>query len=134
MADNSKAAPAVKTLSAVGLILGLLLGYFPTASNAQVPPNGPSSPVPNSPPNKNPKLDSSLSSLAATYKGQGRDAADEEARAHGLTSENGNVRVEIEMLDGDRNDLKAAIDAVGGIVEGVYADLLQALLPVSALE
>jgi len=75
-----------------------------------------------------PKLQSQLFELAT--------AKDPEsyAKRHGLNYEDGTVQVEIEVQDPNWvEDLRWAIDALGGWVETSYESLIQARLPLRAL-
>ena len=80
----------------------------------------------------NPKLDHQLAVLAGAQGTRRARAA--MAEAHGLDMVGGNVRVVVETGEADLRSARAAVVAAGGQVEAEYADLIQALVPVSRLE
>ena len=80
----------------------------------------------------NPKLDHQLAVLARAQSTRRARAA--MAEAHGLDMVDGNVRVVVEAGEADLRATRAAVAAAGGKVEAEYADLIQALVPVSTLE
>jgi hypothetical protein len=83
---------------------------------------------------KHPKMEGILAATARTVPLQGDDAALDLARASGVAVVGSAVRVIVESVDPDPSAARAVVLAAGGVVEGEYANAIQALLPPSALE
>lgn len=107
-------------------------GPSPAPPEEAMPPQ--QAPDPAAPEGKHPKMESQLAETASAARTAGDAAALAVAEARGLAVVNGAVRVVIESATPDRSAARAAVVAAGGIVEAEYADLIQALLPPSALE
>ena len=86
------------------------------------------------PPVKRAGLDSRLGEVGQILAARGQAAALATARARGLDVEQSRVRVVIEARAGKRADAAAGVRAAGGEVEAQYAGLVQALVPLVALE
>lgn len=80
------------------------------------------------------KMDGALASIAETALSAGDEAALVTAQSAGLAVVGGQIRVLVECVSLDLSNASAAILAAGGVVEGEYADTIQALLPPSALD
>jgi hypothetical protein len=85
-------------------------------------------------PNPNPKLESSLNQLLRAYQEDGPAAAQAFAQAHQIALEDGRVQVVIVTRAEALPDVKEAVDGLGGDYESHYENLLQALVPLEALE
>ncbi|MFQ6059550.1 MAG: S8 family serine peptidase, partial [Anaerolineae bacterium] len=81
-----------------------------------------------------PKLESVLSQLAAAQREGGLAQAARLARSQGLTLKGDAVRVVVEARSGKVASAVRAVEAQGGRVETTYKDLVQALVPLPALE
>jgi subtilisin family serine protease len=81
---------------------------------------------------KHAKLDSQLFAVASKASTFGLADGLRLAREHELTLSGDSVRVVIQA-NGNRSAVRDAIQADGGRVEGEYADLVQAFVPVTAL-
>ncbi len=79
----------------------------------------------------NPKLDSQLNGL---IKAETDGEAENFAVEHSIDIAGGKVRVEIDCEISRIEEVSAAVRQYGGIVEASYKNLLQAVVPVSALE
>ena len=82
---------------------------------------------------KQPGIDSALAQVSTTTKSQGAAAALAVAQASGLAVQRGLVRVIVEARSGDTAAASAAVKAVGGTIDGSYANLVEALVPPAAL-
>ncbi|MFC1921120.1 hypothetical protein ACFLYQ_05290 [Chloroflexota bacterium] len=79
----------------------------------------------------NPKLDSQLNQLCdADEAGEVVSFAEQ----HGIELTDEKVRVIIECLEGQLETVSDAVTVAGGNVELTYNNLLQAVIPVSALQ
>ena len=72
------------------------------------------------------RLDSQLGNVVATARQQGAQAALRTARANGLDTVSGQIRVVLEAAPGDARD---AVAAQGGTVEATAGQLTEALVP-----
>jgi hypothetical protein len=86
------------------------------------------------PPAGNPKLDSALNQLLEAYEQGGLAGARAFAGTRGIVLGNDRVQVEVILCQGAAGDLREAVEAVGGEYQGHYETLLQALVPLTALE
>lgn len=87
------------------------------------------------PTKSNPKLDSTLSQLLEAYKRGGLVEAQAFARMHQISLDGELVQVEVVVSEETAAlSFKEAIESVGGEYEGHYQTLLQALIPIGALE
>lgn len=83
----------------------------------------------------NPKLESSLNQLLEAYKQGGLAEAQAFAETRQIELKDGRVQVEIVATTTEAiADLREAIEALGGEYQSHYGNLLQALVPVDALE
>jgi hypothetical protein len=83
----------------------------------------------------NPKLDSSLNQLLEAHRRGGLAEAQAFARMHQINLDDELVQVEMMATEEAATlSLKEAVEAVGGEYQGHYKTLLQALVPISALE
>src|SRR5712692_4185360 len=99
----------------------------PSHAPANVPPS-------QSLADRHPKLDSQLVALAQAERERGGAAAVEEARARGLRVPDQRVQVVIESSRADRSEARQVVALAGGQTQAEYANLVQALLPIAALE
>jgi hypothetical protein len=83
---------------------------------------------------ENAKVDSSLTQLLAAGQRGGRASAQAYADQHLLVVDDGQVQVEILTTEEAVPDLIEAIEAAGGEYQGHFQDLMQALLPLPAIE
>ena len=93
--------------------------------------------LPASPPrptDKHPKLDSQLAALSRTLQQRGVGAALDEARQRRLGTKDVRVRVVIEAAPNARAAVAAGAASLGGTIEAEYANLVQALVPIQALD
>ena len=81
-----------------------------------------------------PKLDSTLAMLSEAYSRGGQGEAQSEARRSLTTVQSGRVRVIIEVVEGREGEAAELVDIFNSTVEGRYANLVQALVPIEALE
>ena len=86
------------------------------------------------PPGGNPKLGSSLNQLLEAYQRGGPAEAQTFAEMHRMMLDDGRVQVEVVVAREAVSDLRAAIETVGGEYQGHHETLLQALVPLDALE
>jgi hypothetical protein len=82
----------------------------------------------------NPKLGSSLNQLLEAYHQGGLAEAQAFATVHMIVLDDNRVQVEVVASTEAMSDLIAAIEAVGGEYQTHYQNLLQALVPIDALE
>lgn len=82
----------------------------------------------------NPKLGSSLNQLLEAYQRGGLAEAQTFAEMHRMMLDDGRVQVEVIVAREAVSDLREAIEALGGEYQGHYETLLQALVPLDALE
>jgi hypothetical protein len=82
----------------------------------------------------NPKLGSSLNQLLEVYRQGGLAEAQAFASMHMLVLDDDRVQVEVITTTEAMSDLIAAIEAVGGEYQGHYEAVVQALVPIDALE
>jgi hypothetical protein len=85
-------------------------------------------------PKSNPKLGSSLNQLLEAYQRGGLAEAQTVAKMHGTKLDQDRVQVELVVAKGSVSDLREAIETIGGEYQGHYETLLQALVPLDALE
>ena len=83
---------------------------------------------------RHPKLDSQLAAVIQSDSDRGPETALAEARGRGLDVVDNRIRVVIESVPGSGAGARAAASAAGGEVEAEYANLIQAVLPIQALE
>jgi hypothetical protein len=81
-----------------------------------------------------PKLESSLNQLLETHRREGLAGAQAFAKTHTMMLDDHRVQVVIETIQGAISDLKKAVEALGGEYQTHYETLLQALVPIDALE
>lgn len=82
----------------------------------------------------NTKLESSLNQLLNAYQQDGLAEAQAFAQAHQIVIEDDRVQVVVVTTSEAIPDLREALDALGGEYESHYENLLQALMPLDALE
>jgi len=82
----------------------------------------------------NPKLESSLSQLLEAYERGGLAEAQAFAEMHQIVFEDDRVQVEATMAEGAVSDVREAVEALGGEYQGHHENLLQAMVPLEALE
>ena len=82
----------------------------------------------------NPKLGSSLNQLLETHRREGLAEAQAFATTHMMVLDDNRVQVVIVTIQEAISDLKEVIEALGGEYQGHYETLLQALVPIDALE
>lgn len=82
----------------------------------------------------NPKLGSSLSQLLGAYQKEGVTGARAFAERRTMTLDNDRVQVTIVTSEEAIYDVRAAVEAVGGTYQLHYKNLLQAMVPLDALE
>ena len=82
----------------------------------------------------NPKLGSSLNQLLEAYQRGGLAEAQTFAEMHRMVLDDGRVQVEMVVAREAVSDLREAIEAMGGEYQGYHETLLQALVPLDALE
>ncbi len=85
-------------------------------------------------PIRNAKLESSLVQLLNVYEERGLTEAQAFARAHQIVMEDDRVQVVIDTTPDTTPELLEAIDRLGGKPERHYKNLVQALVPLDALE
>jgi hypothetical protein len=133
----------------VGLA-GVSLGQVPDGAPPPPPAQAPSGAVPDGAPagdqpagagvtdpaslDKHPKMEGVLAATARTASIVGADAALDLAQSRGVAVVGSAVRVIVESVDPDPSAARAVVLAAGGVIEGEYANAIQALLPPSALE
>jgi len=81
-----------------------------------------------------PKLGSSLNQLLEAHRREGLAGAQAFAKTHMMVLDDDRVQVEVLAAPEAMSTLKEAIEAVGGEYQGHYKTLLQALVPIGALE
>ncbi|MCC7368895.1 MAG: hypothetical protein IT306_10760 [Chloroflexi bacterium] len=142
MARRALPGIAGGTLLIVVLVLGGVAvadGDLPAPPPAEQPEATPGSadersPATGAPAPRREKLDGALAAIAETALTAGDDAALAAAQAAGLAISGGQIRVLVECVSLDLANAHAAILAAGGVVEGEYADTIQAMLLPSALD
>ena len=82
----------------------------------------------------NPKLGSSLNQLLEAYRSGGLAEAQAFAKTREMVLRDDRVQVEVVAAREAMSDLREAVEAVGGEYQGHYETLLQALVPIGALE
>lgn len=82
----------------------------------------------------NPKLGSSLNQLLNAYHQGGIVEAHAFAKRHMMVIENDRVQVTIVTTEETIDEVRNAVEAVGGEYQLHYKDLLQALVPIGELE
>ncbi len=82
----------------------------------------------------NPKLESSLNQLLAARRREGWAEAQAFATTHMMVLDNDRVQVVVVTTQEAISNLKEAVEALGGEYQGHYETLLQALVPIDALE
>jgi subtilisin family serine protease len=85
-------------------------------------------------PTGSPKLSSSLNQLLGARRGAGQLRADAFASARGLRLDDGRVQVVVETTQAAMKEVRGAVVALGGDTQTHHRSLLQALVPVDALE
>jgi hypothetical protein len=86
------------------------------------------------PPAGNSKLDSALNQLLESYRQEGLAGAQTFAETRGIVLDDGCVQVEVLVVQGMVDELREAIETADGEYQGHYETLLQALVPLTALE
>jgi hypothetical protein len=86
------------------------------------------------PAQNNPRLDSSLNQLVATYHQEGLPEATALAEMHMMVFDTGRVQVVIETTAEALSSMRETVESLGGEVQTHYRGLLQAMVPVGALE
>ena len=81
-----------------------------------------------------PKLGSSLNQLLEAYRRGGLAEARTFAETHRMMLDDGRVQVEMVVAREAVSDLREAVEAMGGQYQGHHETLLQALVPLDALE
>lgn len=114
-------------LSLLGCISLLPLLLVACGPNQNAPE---SSPTYVAPKKGNPKLDSQLNQLVAA---QANGEAASFARQANIPLDNGRVRVVIECVPGQLDAASKAAVTAGAVVETTYENLIQVLIPVTAL-
>lgn len=82
----------------------------------------------------NPKLGSSLNQLLGTYQRERLSGARSFAERHMMALDEGRVQVVVVAVDEEMDALRRAVEVLGGEYQGHYGTLLQALVPIDALE
>jgi phosphoenolpyruvate-protein kinase (PTS system EI component) len=82
----------------------------------------------------NPKLDSSLNQLLEAYRQGGTAEAQAFATMHMMVLDDNRLQVEVITSAEAMSDLIAAIEAVDGEYQSHYETVVQALVPIEALE
>jgi hypothetical protein len=95
---------------------------------------GGDSPVFNARSGANPKLGSSLNRLLNAYHQGGIAGAHAFAERHMMVIENDRVQVTIVTTEETIDEVRSAVEAVGGEYQLHYKDLLQAMVPIGELE
>ena len=129
-------------LAGIGLVVGVAMADGdPTPS--ETPGRADESALPGAPVSAPPvrvtdgasdKLDAALAQVASTARTAGDESALAVAQANGLAVAGGSIRVLVESATPDLTGARAAIVATGGVIEGEYAETIQALLPPSGLD
>jgi len=86
------------------------------------------------PSRNNPKLESSLNQLLEEHRREGLAKAQDFATTHMMVLDDDRVQVVIITTQDAISDLKEAVEALGGEYQSHYEALLQALVPIDALE
>jgi subtilisin family serine protease len=86
------------------------------------------------PAHQNPKLDSTLNQLLQVRRQKGGAEAQKFAKDRAIVLTDDRVQVEIIAPEETMNDLIAAVGDVGGVYQGHYRVLLQAVVPIDVLE
>jgi Ca2+-binding RTX toxin-like protein len=115
---------------AFGLIAVLLAGVVPAAGAEPDRSRAPHELVLPARIVKDPRLQSRLANVAEAARRHGGAAALQAARAHGLATAQGKVRV---VVEGARGDARTAVVAHGGSVTATAASLTEALVPAGAI-
>jgi hypothetical protein len=89
---------------------------------------------PASPSSTNPKLDTTLNGLLEAYQSGGLSGAEAFAASRSLSLSGGRIRVEITASEGGIPAAQEAVEAAGGEYLGHYQDLMEAEVPIEALE
>jgi hypothetical protein len=84
--------------------------------------------------NFNPKLSSSLNKLLAAHQRGGMAEAKIFAKNHNMVLQDGRIQVTIVTSEEAIDDVRVAVEACGGDYQLHYRTLLQAMVPVIALE
>ena len=82
----------------------------------------------------NPKLGSSLNRLLEAYLQGGMTEAQAFAKSRMMVLENDRVQVTLVTTEEAIGDVRGAVEAVGGVYQLHYKNLLQALVPIGELE
>lgn len=148
MSGSSASPLRLALLAIVAVLIGSFSFGLPTASGQEPGRDGTFDPVPvvsavehpPADPGQRPasgrggRLDSALSAVADVARQRGSQAALEHARGNGVGVTGDRVRVIVEPAGGDLAGASDAVSRAGGQAEGEYGDLVQARLPVQALE
>jgi len=82
----------------------------------------------------NPKLTSSLNQLLEAYRKGGTVAAQAFAKKHNMVIEDDRVQVTVVTTEEAIDEIRAAVETAGGEYQLHYKNLVQALMPIGALE
>jgi len=103
----------------------------PTATTGTPIANGtPARPQPNA---TDIKIDSVLLDVAATYRREGRQAAEQQARDTGVLSNNNELRLTIILFDTNTQPIVDKVKSVGGRVGSVIDNMIDVILPLDLL-
>ncbi|MGH2462394.1 MAG: S8 family serine peptidase [Candidatus Limnocylindria bacterium] len=132
-----RAIPGTRVLPIATLVMASVVGLWtPVAASMPVPAPSVAGPDYRLPSHlttdKHPKLDSHLLAVASATRTGGTPEGLRVASERDVAVSSGRVRVVVTANSG-RSAVRDAIQAVGGLVEAEYADLVQALLPPGAL-
>lgn len=89
---------------------------------------------PEAPPSVNPKLDSALNQLLEAHNSGGMPEAQAFAASRAVTLDGNQVLVEIVAMAEGMTALQEAVQAAGGEYRGHYQDLMEATVPIEALD
>jgi hypothetical protein len=81
-----------------------------------------------------PKLESSLSQLLEAYERGGLSEAQAFAEMYQMVLEDSRLQVTLVATEGGAKDLIQAVESLGGEYQGHHETLLQAMIPLDALE
>jgi hypothetical protein len=85
-------------------------------------------------PKSNPKLSSRMNQMLEVYRVGGMSEARIYAINHNMVLQEDRIQVTIVACEGATGDVRKAVEALGGEYQLHYKNLVQAFLPVSALE
>jgi len=148
--QSRRLTPRVYLLLAIGLLLAVLIlltaGMVGADDPVPTPHSGESTQwsaqtvttamaAPREKPSKgHPKLASSLDNLLEAQRDEGLAGAKTFAVMHMMVIDGDRVQVVVETNQGAMSDLIQTVDALGGKYQAHYETLLQALVPIEALE